>query len=89
MTLPKDPNAMSIPAPQLPAFHRGRRMECQDALSSATAKLMDDAEAAGWTIAEITVALVEIADSVMLQEVDVEETNFYLRDLLARKRRLL
>ena len=45
---------------------------------------MDNAEAAGWTIAEITIALAALADEIMLHEVDIEETNFLLRDVLKR-----
>lgn len=43
---------------------------------------MDNAEASGWTIAEITIAISALADEVMLHEVDIEETNFLLRDIL-------
>lgn len=85
MNLHKHPDDISIDPPSLPAFHRERLRECEDAISGALTKMMDDAEERGWTIAEICLAISSIADSVMLHEVDLEETNFYLRDLISRK----
>jgi hypothetical protein len=84
MNLYKDPNDTSIDAPSLSAFHPGRLQECQDAIAGAVTKVMDDAEEAGWTIAEITLAISALADAIMLNEVDLEETNFILKELLKR-----
>lgn len=76
-----DPDDISIDRPLHPPFHPERLRECQDAVAGALTKLMDDAEAAGWTIAEITIAISALADEVMLNEVDLEQTNFLLRRL--------
>jgi hypothetical protein len=81
----KLPDDTSIEPPRLPPFHPDRLLECQDALAGAITKVIDDAEATGWTLAEITVAIADLADNVMLKEIDLEETNYYLKDLLARK----
>ena len=80
----KHPDDISIDSPTLSAFAPGRIQECQDAIAGALTKVMDDAEIAGWTIAEITIAMSAFADAVMLHEVDVEETNYMLRDSFRR-----
>ena len=46
---------------------------------------MDNAEAAGWTITEITIAIAALADEVMLHEVDVETTNFLLSKVIQQR----
>jgi hypothetical protein len=85
MNIHKHPDDLSIDHPTLPPFHSGRLQECQDAMAGALTKVMDDAEASGWTIAEITVAMATLADVVMLSEVDLEATNFLFGELANRK----
>lgn len=82
----RDPDDVSIDSPTLPPFDPGRARECEDALAGALTKVMDDAEAAGWTIREVTLAISALADDVMLNEVDVEQTNFLLSRLLEHRR---
>ena len=84
MGIERHPDDISVDRPTLPPFHPQRLRECQDALAGAVTAVMDNAEAAGWTIAEITIALAALADEIMLHEVDIEETNFLLRDVLKR-----
>lgn len=84
MNLNKHPDDTSIDRPTLSPCHPHRSRECEDALAGALTKLMDDAEGQGWTISEICLAVTALADSVMLHEVDIEETNFLLRDLVRR-----
>ena len=84
MAIPKQPDDISVDRPTLPPFHPQRIRECQDALAGAVTAVMDNAEAAGWTITEITIAISALADEIMLHEVDLEETNFILRDVLRR-----
>jgi len=84
MTANKHPDDISVDRPTLPPFHPDRLRECQDALAGAVTAVMDDAESAGWTIAEITIAIAALADEVMLNEVEVEETNFLMRKLVGR-----
>ena len=84
MTNQKHPDDVSVDRPPLPPFHPDRIRECQDAMAGAVTAVMDNAEAAGWTIAEITIAIVALADEVMLNEVDIEETNFLLGKVLRR-----
>ena len=84
MAIQKQPDDISVDRPTLPPFHPQRIRECQDALAGAVTTVMDNAEAAGWTIAEITIAMSALADEIMLHEVDIEETNFLLRDVLKR-----
>jgi len=55
--------------------------ECQVAIESAVTKVMDDSEAVGWALAEILVASPSLADNVMPNEVDLEQTNFLLSRL--------
>lgn len=81
----KHPDDISIDSPTLPIFHPDRAIECQDAIAGALSKLIDDAEGKGWQINEITAAITDLADSIMLQEVDIEETNYLLRDILNRR----
>lgn len=85
MSISRDPADISIDRPMHPPFHPDRLRECQDAVASALTKLMDDAETAGWTITEITLAISALADEVMLNEVDVEQTNFILSRLFERR----
>ena len=85
MSRHRDPTDISIDRPMHPPFHPERLRECQDAVVGALTKLMDDAEAAGWTITEITLAISALADEVMLNEVDVEQTNFILSRLFERR----
>lgn len=59
--------------------------ECEDAIAGLIATLMDEAEISGWTIAEICVALTKLADEAILNEVDIEQTNFLMRDLLTKR----
>ena len=84
MAIQKQPDDISVDPPTLPPFHPLRIRECQDVLAGAVTAVMDNAEAAGWTIAEITIAMSALADEIMLHEVDIEETNFLLRDVLKR-----
>ena len=85
MTNHKNPDDVSIDPPRLPLFHPVRAIECQDAIAGVVTKMIDDAEVAGWTVHEITTAIIALADSIAMQEVDVEETNFLLREILDRK----
>lgn len=78
------PDHIAVEPPTLPPFHLDRIRECQDSLAGAMTAVMDNAEAAGWTIAESTIAISALADEVMLYEVDIEETNFLLREILKR-----
>jgi len=84
MSTNRHPDDISVDQPALPPFHQHRLRECQDALAGAVTAVIDNAEAAGWTLAEITTAMTALADEVMLHEVDIEETNFILRDILRR-----
>jgi hypothetical protein len=84
MTNQKHPDDVSVDRPTLPPFHPDRIRECQEAMAGAVTAVMENAEAAGWTIAEITIAISALADEIMLHEVDVEDTNFLLRKVLRR-----
>ena len=84
MTNQKHQDDVRVDRPTLPPFHPDRIRECQDAMAGAVTAVMDNAEAAGWTIAEITIAIAALADEVMLHEVDIEETNFLLGKDLRR-----
>lgn len=84
MSTNRHPDDMSVDRPTLPPFHENRLRECQDALAGAVTAVIDTAEAAGWTLAEITIAMAAPTDEVMLHEVGIEETNFLLRDILRR-----
>ena len=81
----KHPDDISIDPPTLPIFHPDRAIECQDSIAGALTKLIDDAEGMGWHVNEITAAITDLADSIMLQDVDIEETNYILRDILDRR----
>lgn len=81
----KLPDDTTVDRPTLPPFHPGRLRECQDALAGAVTSVMDNAEAAGWTITEITIAIAALADEVMLHEVDVETTNFLLSKVIQQR----
>jgi hypothetical protein len=84
MTNQKHPDDICVDRPTLPPFHPARIRECQDAMAGAVTAVMDNAEAADWTIAEITIAVAALADEVMLHEVDIEETNFLLGKVVRR-----
>lgn len=85
MSINKRTVEISIKRPALPPFHSERMGECEDAIADVIATLMDEAEISGWTIAEICMALTNLADEAILNEVDIEQTNFLMRELTAKR----
>ena len=53
-------------SPRFPARHPDRHIDCQEILEDRILTIVDDARAAGWWVEEIAVALVELADNMVL-----------------------
>lgn len=52
--------------PRFPALHPDRHLDCQELLEDRFNIIVDDARAAGWSVEELAVALVELADNMVL-----------------------
>lgn len=55
-----------LTSPRFPARHPDRHIDCQEILEDRVITIVDDARAAGWSMEEIAVALVELADNMVL-----------------------
>lgn len=55
-----------LKSPQFPARHPDRHIDGQEFLEDRVVTIVDDARAAGWSVEEIAVALVELADNMVL-----------------------
>lgn len=55
-----------LTSPRFPARHPDRHIDCQEILEDRVITIVDDARAAGWSVEEIAVALVELADNMVL-----------------------
>jgi hypothetical protein len=53
-------------SPRFPTHHPDRHIDCQEILEDRINIIMDDARAAGWSTEEIAVAIVELADNLVL-----------------------
>lgn len=71
-------------SPRLPDQYPDRHLDCQEGLEDGFAALVDDGLAAGWSVADITVALVELADHRMLADAANEETARDIEEALKR-----
>jgi hypothetical protein len=55
-----------IPPPTVPVGDDNRHLFCQMAIEIPLHDLIHDAENAGWEVAEVLTAIIEVADSLML-----------------------
>lgn len=72
--------------PRKPHAYPDRHLECQEALESRVIAMIDDAKAAGWSIEDITAALVSLADNAMLSHAANGDTDRQIAAALARLR---
>jgi hypothetical protein len=70
--------------PRHPQGHPDRHLECQEALESRLVAIIDDGKAAGWSIAEITTAIIDLADNLMLADAANRQTDRDIEEALKR-----
>lgn len=63
-----------IDRPRLPQQHPDRSLECQETIEARLVDLIDEARAAGWTVADITSAIIEVAENLRLQAEAIDDT---------------
>lgn len=73
--------------PRLPTTYPDRHIDCQEALESRVIAIIDDGKAAGWSVADITTALVALADNVMLADAANGETERQIAEALSHARK--
>jgi len=52
--------------PRFPVRYPNRHIDCQEILEDRVTTIVDDARAAGWSVEEIAIALLELADNMVL-----------------------
>jgi len=62
-----------------------RHLECQEVLEARILAIVDEGGAAGWSTAEITAAIIDLADHVMLADAANQQVD---KDIVAALRRL-
>lgn len=72
--------------PRLPSTHPDRHLECQEVLEPHVIAIVDEGIAAGWSIEEVTAALVALADNAMLAHAANGDTDRQIAAALARLR---
>lgn len=70
--------------PRLPHDYPDRHLDCQEALESRVIAIIDDGRSAGWSVSDITVALISLADNLMLAAAANEDTDRQIADALKR-----
>jgi hypothetical protein len=71
--------------PRHPPGNPDRYLECQESLEAKILSILDEGRAAGWTTAEITSALIDLADHIMLADAANREVD---KDIAAALRRI-
>ena len=61
-----------------------RHLECQEALEATVISLIEQGTSAGWTVAEITTALIDLADHQMLVDAANRRVNGEIKEVLRR-----
>lgn len=56
-----------------------REIDCQEALEASILAVIDEAEAAGWSVPETAAAIGQLADNIALQHASVDEVRRLLR----------
>lgn len=86
MNAPFDPVTLDgmIDRPRLPPDHADRSLECQETIEARIVDLIDEARAAGWTVADITTAIVEVAENLRLQADAMDETERQIADAVRK-----
>jgi hypothetical protein len=76
----------TMKSPRLPGPYPDRHLECQEALESRIIAIIDDGTAAGWSVADITTALIALADNLMLADAANGETDRQIAAAIARSK---
>ncbi|TCV66258.1 hypothetical protein [Neorhizobium sp. S3-V5DH] len=76
---------VDIPPPTVPPDDENRHLHCQMAVELPIQDVIEAAVAAGWTEAETLAAIIEVADNLMLADVNNAELDALLK---AMKRKL-
>lgn len=61
-----------------------RHLECQEALEPMVTRMVEAGTASGWTIAEITTALIDLADHQMLIDAANRQVDRDIREMLRK-----
>lgn len=72
--------------PRQAGLYPDRHLECQEALESRVIAIIDEGKAAAWSIADITTALIALADNQMLADQANADTDRQIAEALARLR---
>lgn len=70
-----------IPSPRRTDDYPDRNLECQEAIEASVITVIDDARSAGWTVSDLTAALVELADNLMHQHHANDHTDQWIADV--------
>lgn len=68
--------------PRLPGPYPDRHLDCQESLEPAIIALIDEAKSSGWSVTDITTAIVALADNLMLAEKANEDTDRQIAEAL-------
>jgi hypothetical protein len=71
-------------SPRLPVRYPDRHLDCQEALESSVIAIINDGQAVGWSIADVTTALIAVADNLMLADAANRETDRDIDEALKR-----
>ena len=72
-------------SPRRPSDHPDRHLECQETVEPRVLTMIAEGRAAGWTLAETTAALIDVADHQMLADAASRQID---EDIAAALRRL-
>ena len=72
--------------PRTPTVYPDRHLECQEALEASVIAMIDEGQAAGWTVGDVTAALITLADNLMLADAANGETDRQIESAIARVR---
>lgn len=70
-----------IAPPRYPHDYPDRVLDCQEALEDRIIAVFDVAQIAGWSINEITVALIELAENYDLKAEAIEQTERQIAEM--------
>ena len=71
--------------PRHPPGNPDRHLDCQEFLEAKVLSILDEGRSAGWTTSEITAALIDLADHIMLADAANRQTD---KDIEAALRRI-
>lgn len=74
-----------IPSPRRTDDYPDRNLECQEAIEAGVLALVDEAKASGWNMSDVTTALGELADNLMLMDQPNADTERMIAVAIAKR----